>query len=77
MATTALNGQFAQCTHEKPRSGDLAVIETQDDELLFKRIYITNGSVLCISLNHDPRYRPITIKRNNIRRMRKVWGVKF
>jgi len=77
MSNVAHDGQHVFCTHEQPKNGDLAVIETVDDELMFKRLYFTDDHVLCISVNVDPRYRPILLKKSQVRRMRKVWGVKF
>lgn len=75
MASVILDGQMVLCTNETPQSGDLAVIETSDDRLLVKRIYITDGEVLCISLNHDPKFKPIRIPRDQVRRWRKVRGI--
>lgn len=77
MFPVAENGQFVIVTDEEAKSGDLAVVETKDSEIVFKRISIQEDSVICISINRQREYEPIVKKRSEIRRMRKVWGVKF
>jgi phage repressor protein C with HTH and peptisase S24 domain len=78
MSPLALEGQFLLVTNAAPKSGDIAVVERIDmEELLFKRVQIEPPSVLCVSVNPDPHYPVLTIPLKLIRRMRKVWGVKF
>ena len=78
MVPLALDGQFLLVTNDAPRTGDVAVVELRDcDELLFKRVQIEPPKVICVSVNPDPRFPVITTRLNQIRRMRKVWGVKF
>jgi phage repressor protein C with HTH and peptisase S24 domain len=78
MIPVALPGQYVLCTKDKPGSGDLAVVEIQEeDELYFKRVYERGNHVEMISVNPDPKYPPKIVSRRAIRRMHKVWGVKF
>jgi phage repressor protein C with HTH and peptisase S24 domain len=77
MAPLAVNGQHVLCTDEIPQHGDLAVIEMEDGELLFKRVQFDGNRVHLVSVNPDPQYSLITIKKGAWRSIRKVWGVKF
>lgn len=77
MIPIALPGQYVLCTMDAPQSGDLAVVELPDDEILFKRVYVLDGKIQCISVNPDPRFAPLTLRRTDVRRLHKVWGVKF
>lgn len=77
MMPIAVNGQFVICTRERPEDGDLAAIELEDGEILFKRVYWQGKRLLCHSINPAPQYRPIVLKRTDWRRMYRVWGVKF
>ena len=78
MIPLALDGQFLLVTNAAPRSGDIAIVELQEtDELLFKRIQIEPPNLICVSVNSEPRFPVITIPLRKVRRMRRVWGVKF
>jgi SOS-response transcriptional repressor LexA len=78
MVPVALPGQYILCTKDDPASGDLAVIElAEDDELYFKRVYYRGNQVEMVSVNPDPKYPPKLAPRKAVRRMHKVWGVKF
>jgi phage repressor protein C with HTH and peptisase S24 domain len=78
MIPVALPGQFVICTFDRPESGDLAVIQlAEDGELLFKRIYWKGDEVQLISVNPDPKYPPVLVPKRAIRKIHKVWGVKF
>ena len=78
MVPVALPGQFVLCTKEEPASGDLAVVEVaEDDEIYFKRVYYRGNQVEMVSVNPDPKYPPKLAPRKSVRRMHKVWGVKF
>lgn len=74
MVPIAVSGQYVWVSNEAPASGDLALIELPDDEVLFKRVYYAGNAIQCISINQDPRYAPMTIHRKDVRRMRKVLG---
>jgi len=75
MIPVALDGQYALVAETAAESGDLAVIECKDGRIMMKRISITDHIVSCASLNPDPHYKPIILKRSEIRRMRKIVGV--
>jgi phage repressor protein C with HTH and peptisase S24 domain len=78
MVPVALPGQYVLCTKDEPASGDLAVIEVaEDDEIYFKRVYYRGNQVEMVSVNPDPKYPPKLAPRKSVRRMHKVWGVKF
>ena len=78
MVPVALPGQYVLCTKDEPASGDLAVIElAEDDEIYFKRVYYRGNQVEMVSVNPDPKYPPKLASRKSVRRMHKVWGVKF
>jgi SOS-response transcriptional repressor LexA len=78
MVPVALPGQFVLCTKDEPASGDLAVIEiAEDDELYFKRVYYRGNQLEMVSVNPDPKYPPKLALRKSVRRIHKVWGVKF
>lgn len=77
MSPLALDGQFVIVTEAEATSGDLAVIETKDGEIIFKRIQIEGEKIYCQSLNQAVSY-PLIVKRvTEVRKKRKVWGVKF
>ena len=78
MVPVALPGQYVLCTKDEPASGDLAVIElAEDEELYFKRVYYRGNQVEMVSVNPDPKYPPKLAARKSVRRIHKVWGVKF
>ena len=78
MVPVALPGQYVLCTKDEPANGDLAVIEVaEDDEIYFKRVYYRGNQVEMVSVNPDPKYPPKLAPRRSVRRMHKVWGVKF
>ena len=78
MVPVALPGQYVLCTKDEPASGDLAVIEVaEDDEIYFKRVYYRGNQVEMVSVNPDPKYPPRLSPRKAVRRVHKVWGVKF
>jgi len=78
MVPVALPGQYVLCTKDEPASGDLAVIEVaEDDEIYFKRVYYRGNQVEMVSVNPDPKYPPRLAPRKTVRRLHKVWGVKF
>jgi len=75
MIPVALDGQYALVADAEAESGDLAVIECRDGRIMIKRVSITDHVVSAASLNPDPHYKPIILKRSEIRRMRKIVGV--
>ena len=78
MVPVALPGQYVLCTKDDPVNGDLAVVElAEDDELYFKRVYYRGNQVEMVSVNPDPKYPPKLAPRKAVRRIHKVWGVKF
>jgi len=78
MVPVALPGQYVLCTKDAPTSGDLAIVElAEDDELYFKRVYYRGNQIEMVSVNPDPKYPPKLSPRKAVRRMHKVWGVKF
>jgi phage repressor protein C with HTH and peptisase S24 domain len=78
MVPVALPGQYVLCTKDEPANGDLAVVELSDDEeLYFKRVYYRGNQVEMVSVNPDPKYPPKLSPRKAVRRIHKVWGVKF
>lgn len=56
-------------------SGDLAIVEREDGTHSFKRVHFQDGVVILQSVN--PSYAPEMIKRRDVRRISRVWGVKF
>jgi SOS-response transcriptional repressor LexA len=79
MVPLALDGQFVLCTDDVPADGDLAIVELrEEDEVFFKRVYLHGRDIVSlVSINPDPRLRSRVLKRREIRRMRKVWGIRF
>jgi len=77
MIPVACHGQSLFVVPEPPGDGDLAVIETDDGEVLYKRVALAGKAVHCHSVNPDPRYRTIVLKRRTIRRMYRVVGAWF
>jgi len=78
MVPVALPGQYVLCTKDEPAAGDLAVVELwENDEIYFKRVYYRGNQVEMVSVNPDPKYPPKLAPRKAVRRMHKVWGVKF
>jgi len=75
MVPVALDGQHVLVSDKEAESGDLAVIECRDGRIIVKRISVTDHVVSAASLNPDPHYKPIILKRSEIRRMRKIVGV--
>jgi len=78
MSPTALDGQQVFVLREDPEDGGLAVIEKKNGEVLFKRVYFDRKEdwrkVQCQSVNQDPKYRPITLKRSEVRHIYKIKG---
>jgi len=63
-----------------PRSGDLAYVELEDGDALFRRVHVLDGGTrkerwLLQPIN--PAYDAQEVPRRQIRRAMKVWGVKF
>jgi SOS-response transcriptional repressor LexA len=78
MVPVAIPGQFVLCTKDEPANGDLAVVElADDDEIYFKRVYFRGNQIEMVSVNPDPKYPPKLAARKSVRRLHKVWGVKF
>ena len=76
MEPLARDGQVVFALREaQPATGDLAVIELADDRSMFKRVYFRDHSAILAPVN--PAYEPELVKRRDIRRALKVWGVKF
>lgn len=62
MIPTALDRQYVWVVDEEPKDGGLAVIE-RDGGLLIKRVHFDGERVHCLSVNQDPRFKPIVINR--------------
>ncbi len=79
MAPLALDGQHVLCTDDRPEDGGLAVVELQDGELLFKRVYYEGkGAITLVGVNPDPHEdKPMRLRLGDVRRIRRVWGIKF
>jgi len=80
MLPLALEGQYVLVVDKEPAEGDLAVVDLRDeDEVLFKRVsFPIKTRVILTSVNPDPRYQvPRLVSRSEIRRMRRIWGLRF
>jgi len=63
----------------EPKDGDLAVVELTSGQHTFKRVYFrSKGKQRWIVLDPvNPRYEPELVRRSEIRRMMRIWGVKY
>ena len=79
MSPLALNGQYLLCTNDPPSDGDVAVVEVIGQAgPLFKRVRIEGDTIYLLSVNPDPRHQTVrTLRRSEIRRIRRVWSVKL
>lgn len=78
MIPLAMDGQYVLVTNADPQTGEIAIVELKDtDELLFKRVQIEPPNLVCVSVNPDPRFPVLTFPLRRLRRMRKIWGIKF
>lgn len=68
----AMGDSFMQ---DIPENGDLAVIEFNDGNHTFKRIYVQGAKWILAPINpaHEPEFRD----QKEIRQAMKVWGVRF
>ena len=74
MVPVVCHGQHVWASNEQPKDGDLAVIEREDGEVMFKRVTFVDGQVVATPVNQDPHYKPVVMERKSIRRMKKVLG---
>lgn len=74
MVPVVCHGQHVWASNEQPKDGDLAVIEREDGEVMFKRVTFVEGNVVATPVNQDPHYKPVVMERKSIRRMKKVLG---
>ena len=75
MMPVALNGQYVFVVPEPPDDGGLAVVEKKDGEVLFKRVHFQGKEVFCQSVNPDPKYRPVVLKKSQVRHFYKIIGI--
>jgi phage repressor protein C with HTH and peptisase S24 domain len=76
MEPVARHGQVVLALRgEQAKSGDLAVVEKKDGEITFKRVHFQDGRVVLQPVN--PSHSVQVVKRSEIARAWKVWGVKF
>ena len=76
MEPVARDGQTVIATPDVDvKGGDLAVVELNDDSHAFKRVYYQDGRIVLQSVNTI--YPPKIVKRREVRRIMRVWGVKF
>ncbi len=74
MVPVVCHGQHVWVSNEPPRDGDLAVIEREDGEVLFKRVSFIGGQIVATPVNQDPHYKPEVLDRRSVRRMKRVLG---